>query len=62
MLKKYWKPDGKTISKSNQNRLHQWMKAHSLATKPGAITVFIHSVVHESARAHVLRGLNISHK
>lgn len=62
LLKKYWKPDGKTISKSNQDHLRQWMRSHGFSTQPGAITVLIPSLVHESARTHALRAMKIRHK
>jgi hypothetical protein len=61
-LKRFWKPDGKKISFPNQEQLRNWMKENGLSTRPGAITLFLHSRVHESARSHSVKKLNIDKK
>jgi hypothetical protein len=61
-LKRFWKPDGKSISRANQDHLHQWMGKNGLSTRPGAMTVFIHSSVHQTARSHAVKALKIEQK
>lgn len=62
ILKRFWKPDGRAISQVNRDHLHNWMSKNGLSTRPGAITVLIHSQVHQSARSHALKALPIKHK
>lgn len=57
LIKKFWKPDGATISADNEAVLKAWMKAHALSTESGAISTLIHSPVHQSARAAAVRML-----
>jgi len=61
-LKSFWKPDGKRISSANEARLRDWMRENGLSTRPGAITVLIHSAVHQSTRGHALKKLKIGKK
>jgi hypothetical protein len=61
-LKRFWKPDGKRISSPNQRQLRNWMMENGLSTRPGAITLFLHSPVHESARSHSFKKLNVDKK
>jgi hypothetical protein len=61
-LKRFWKPDGKSISRTNQEHLHQWMSKNGFSTRPGALTVFIHSSMHQTARSHALKALKTDQK
>lgn len=56
-IRKFWKPDGKNMNKENERQLKAWMHQHALSTAPGALTVLLHSKVHDSARGHLARTL-----
>lgn len=58
-IRSFWKPDGRRISQKNHLRLLGWMEAQALSTQPGAVTVFLHSAVHKSARQHAARELGL---
>jgi hypothetical protein len=57
LIKKFWKPDGKTVAAANETVLKEWMKAHALSTESGAISTLIHSPAHQSTRAAVAKLL-----
>ncbi len=61
-LRQFWKPDGKSISRTNQDHLHRWMSKNGFSTRSGAMTVFIHSSMHQTARNHALQALKIEKK
>ncbi len=56
-IRMYWKPDGKTIHSKHDSKIRAWLKQHALSTAPGALTVVLHSPVHESARKHLTHAL-----
>jgi hypothetical protein len=56
-IRSFWKPDGKTVHSENQRRLKAWLSHHALSTHPGALTILLHSPVHESARKHLARAI-----
>jgi hypothetical protein len=56
-IRAFWKPDGKKVDVGNQDKLKRWMQAHGFSTGAGAITLLVHSAVHESARDHAVRML-----
>jgi hypothetical protein len=56
-LRTYWKPDGKTVHDGHASKIKGWLKQHALATAPGALTVVLHSPVHESARKHLAHAI-----
>ena len=58
-IRVFWKPNGKTKSVAHERKMRKWMEHHALSTAPGALTVLIHSPVHESARHHLVRALSI---
>jgi len=62
LLRKFWKPDGKTIDESNQTRLREWMQEKSLATGRGTITMFLRSDVLEEARVRAVQDLGLAEK
>lgn len=40
-LRKFWKPDGKTIDTENEKKLKAWMGSNGLSTEPGSIELFL---------------------
>lgn len=56
-IRTYWKPDGKTVHNGHESKLKAWLKQHALSTAPGALTVVLHSRVHDSARKHLAHAL-----
>ncbi len=59
LIKAFWKPDGKNIDQKAEARIKDWMKANGMSTDAGAITTFLHSPVHETARDHAIQKLGI---
>jgi|HubBroStandDraft_5_1064220.scaffolds.fasta_scaffold184747_2 hypothetical protein len=59
-IRSYWKPDGKTVHAGNEKRIKDWLERHALSTAPGALTVILHSRVHESVRKHLARAMQDS--
>ena len=59
-LRSFWKPDGTTIDKGNEQRLVDWMKINGFATGPGTITMFLRSELLEEARAKAARDLKLT--
>ena len=60
LIRGFWKPDGKKVNANNQEKLKRWMHSHGFSIGPGAITLLLHSPVHESARNHAVRVLTAS--
>jgi len=56
-IRAYWKPNGKTVDAEHESKIMKWLSQHALSTRPGALTVFLHSPVHESARKHLARAI-----
>jgi hypothetical protein len=56
-IRTYWKPDGKTVDAENETKIRKWLSQHALSTRPGALTVILHSPVHESVRKHLARAI-----
>jgi hypothetical protein len=56
-IRQFWKPDGKKINADSENTLKNWMRQNSFSTAPGALTVLLHSRIHDSARANLARTL-----
>jgi hypothetical protein len=46
----FWKPDGEQVHVANEAAVKEWMQAHGFDTRPGALSVFLHDKVHDSAR------------
>ncbi len=59
LLRKFWKPDGKTINTENKGKLEAWMKKNLIATAPGSITMFLRSEVLEDARIQAVKELGL---
>lgn len=51
-LRSHWKPNAKDVDTSADRALRAWMRAQGLDSGPGAVTLLLHSPVHESARDH----------
>ena len=56
-LRAIWKPNGKHIDAAGERALKAWMHEHGFSTTPGAVTIFLHHRVHESARHHAASTL-----
>ena len=56
-IRTYWKPDGKTVDAEHESKIMKWLSQHALSTRPGALTVFLHSPVHQSARKYLARAI-----
>ena len=58
-VKKFWKPDGRTINKENATLIHNWMKNNGFGNV--SITGFVHSSDKEfiAARKRMVTELNI---
>ena len=59
LLRKFWKPDGKTINSKNETKLKDWMKKNFIVTSWGAITMFLRSDVFEDARVQAVKELDL---
>lgn len=59
IIKRYWKPDGKTINNNNENTLVSWMITNNLDTNAGGITNFIYVKNMESMREKAVIELNL---
>jgi hypothetical protein len=62
LIRMYWKPDGKTVNNGHESKLKAWLTQHALSIAPGALTVVLHSPVHESARRHLAGALAAQQK
>ena len=58
-IRLFWKPDGKTVDAEHESKMKAWLKRHAISTGPGALTVILHSPVHESVRKHLVHALSI---
>jgi hypothetical protein len=60
-LRVYWKPDGKTINKENQDKLRDWMRRHDFSTEPGDITMFLYNDApqYQAARVQAAKELSV---
>jgi hypothetical protein len=56
-LLKFWKPDGKNINKSNQEKLVKWLKENGQPTGPGDITMFLRDEAKSDLRVRAVREL-----
>ena len=56
-LRAFWKPDGKSVHAGNEKRIKDWLAQHALSTAPGALTMILHSPVHESVRKHLAQAM-----
>lgn len=59
-LRKFWKPDGKTIDQANEQKLQQWMKENGFDTGTGAITMFLRNEMLEDARVKAVEDLKLN--
>jgi hypothetical protein len=59
-LRRFWKPDGKTVDKDNEQKLLQWMRSNGFDTGPGALPVFLRSELAENARVQAVQDLQLS--
>lgn len=59
-LRAFWKPDGKSVDKSNEQKLLQWMQSNGLDTSPGAIPMFLRSEMLEDARMQAVKDLKLN--
>lgn len=57
LLRKFWKPDGKTADKDHQERLEAWMKENHIATDPGSISMFLYASEFEDLRKKAVQDL-----
>lgn len=62
LLRKFWKPDGKSIDQTNQTALTGWMTNHGLSTQAGDITLFLSNEMFAHARAQAVRDLDLQNK
>lgn len=56
-IKKFWKPDGQMINLKNDAAIRKWMGTQGLSMQAGAVTALIHSPVHQSARAALVKTI-----
>lgn len=56
-LRTWWKPDGCTVHPENEARLKKWMRSHGLSLRPGAISMLLHSPIHESTRRAAAKAM-----
>lgn len=59
-LRKFWKPDGKTVDSANEAKIKAWMKQNGLRTDPGDLTVFLSNTMFMDARDQAVKDLNIN--
>ena len=55
-IRKFWKPDGKTIDTDNQARIQKWMTAAGISN---SITFFMRSAVHADFRVKAVEDLGL---
>ncbi len=57
ILRKFWKPDGKTINKTNQAKLNKWLQNNGYPDVP--ISAFLYLRQYAAARAKAVQGLGL---